>query len=236
MEYLYARISKPKQNLQRQIKNLKEAFPNGTLIEEAYTGTKLTRPKWSRLYSRVKAGDMIAFDSVSRMSRNAEEGFTVWMDLYNRGVELVFLKEPHINTAVYREKTKRQIERITGTGSDATDKLINAVIDALQEYSIDLARDQIRLAFEQSEKEVSDLHQRTKEGLRIARENGKHPGPQKGQTYTVKKKEGVKEKIRKLSKDFDGHNNDGEVMAITGIAKNTYYKYKAELREELASE
>ena len=43
-----------------------------------------------------------------------------------------------------------------------------------------LAKEQIKLAFEQSEKEVADLHQRTREGLLTARLNGKQVGRKKG--------------------------------------------------------
>lgn len=229
--YLYCRISQRKQNIDRQRRNLKEAFPEGTIVEEAYTGTTTARPQWTKLYKKVAAGDTIAFDSVSRMSRNAEEGMDVYEDLYNRGVNLVFLKEPHINTEVYREKTRRQVERITGTGSAATDKLINSVIDALQEYTIDLARDQIRLAFDQSEKEVKDLQQRTKEGLQTAVLNGKKLGRESGTKVETKKAKAAKKKILDLSQDFNGTNSDPEVMKILGISRNTYYKYKGELRQ-----
>lgn len=74
--YGYCRISTPKQSIDRQIRNIKQEFPDATLIQEAYTGTKLDRKEWSRLYSNVKSGDTIVFDSVSLMSR-AEEGFQV---------------------------------------------------------------------------------------------------------------------------------------------------------------
>lgn len=50
----------------------------------------------------VKPGDIIIFDSVSRMARDAEEGFEEYQKLYAMGVELIFLQEPHINTEVYR--------------------------------------------------------------------------------------------------------------------------------------
>lgn len=51
----------------------------------------------------VKAGDTIVFDEVSRMGRTADEGFELYKELYEKGVELVFLKEPHINTEVYKK-------------------------------------------------------------------------------------------------------------------------------------
>ena len=230
--YLYCRISQKKQNIERQKRNLKEVFPDGLIVEEAYSGRTIARPQWTRIYKAAAPGDTIAFDSVSRMSRNAEEGAEIYQELYKRGVNLVFLKEPHINTDVYREKTKRQVERITGTGNEATDKLINSVIDALQEYTVDLAQEQIRLAFEQSEKEVTDLSQRTKEGLQTARLNGKHLGVQKGSTWETKKAKEAKKKIVKLSSAFEGSNTDQETWTLVGIQKKTYYKYKKELLAE----
>lgn len=230
--YLYCRISQKKQNIERQKRNLKEVFPDGVIVEEAYSGRTIARPQWTRIYKAAAAGDTIAFDSVSRMSRNAEEGAEIYQELYKRGVNLVFLKEPHINTDVYREKTKRQVERITGTGNEATDKLINSVVDALQEYTVDLAQEQIRLAFEQSEKEVTDLSQRTKEGLQTARLNGKHIGVSKGSTWETKKAKEAKKKIIKLSAAFEGSNTDKDTWTIIGIQKKTYYKYKKELLAE----
>ena len=90
-KYGYARISQKKQSIERQIRNIKSAYPEATIIEEAYTGTSIDRKEWNKLFKKVKAGDTIIFDSVSRMSRNAEEGFTAYEELFTRGVELVFL-------------------------------------------------------------------------------------------------------------------------------------------------
>ena len=102
--YGYCRISRKQQSIERQVRNIKEVYPTATIIQEAYTGTKLDRPKFDKLLNTVKQGDTIVFDSVSRMSRNAEEGFKLYKELYNKGIELVFLKEPLINTQVYKSK------------------------------------------------------------------------------------------------------------------------------------
>lgn len=87
--YGYCRISQKKQSIERQIRNIKEAYPSAIMIEEAFTGTKIDRPEWNKLYAKAKSGDTIVFDSVSRMSRNADEGFNTYEELYNRGVNLV---------------------------------------------------------------------------------------------------------------------------------------------------
>lgn len=116
------------------------------------------------------------------------------------------------------------------SGDHATDDLMKTIIEALNKYILDLAERQIRLAFEQAEKEVSDLHQRTKEGMETARLNGKQIGQRKGAKLTTKKSIEAKQKIIKYSKDFGGTLGDVECMKLIGIARGTYYKYKRELK------
>ena len=84
----------------------------------------------------------------------------------------------------------------------------------------------------QAEKEVVDLSQRTKEGIKTARLNGKQIGQKEGKKLNVKKAVKAKECIMKNSKDFKGTLTDEEVIKLAGVSKNTYYKYKKELREE----
>ena len=76
----------------------------------------------------------------------------------------------------------------------------------------------------------NDLHQRTREGIETARLNGKQIGRQKNSVVVTRKSIESKEVIRKLSKEFGGNLSDAEIMRLTGLARNTYYKYKRELR------
>ena len=99
MYYAYCRTSTPKQSMERQVRNILKLYPHAAVYQEVYTGTKVDgRRKWEQLLHTVQPGDTIVFDSVSRMSRNADEGFAAYQQLYENGVDLVFLKEPHINT------------------------------------------------------------------------------------------------------------------------------------------
>lgn len=118
------------------------------------------------------------------------------------------------------------------SGDDATDDLTKAIIEALNKYIFTLAERQIRLAFEQSEKEVEDLHQRTKEGMETARLNGRRIGQPKGAKLVTKKSVEAKEQIMKYSKDFQGTLDDVECMKLVGVARGTYYKYKRELKAD----
>ena len=75
-KYGYCRISTRKQNIERQERNIKAAFPDAVIVKEVYTGTKFQgRKELEKILDKVQTGDTIIFDSVSRMSRDAEEGF-----------------------------------------------------------------------------------------------------------------------------------------------------------------
>lgn len=72
-----------------------------------------------------------------------------------------------------------------------------------------------------------------KRGQAKAREQGKRIGLKKGQKLTTKKSIIAKEIIKEYSRDFNGNLSDAEVMKICEIARNTYYKYKREIKESL---
>ena len=231
MTYGYCRISTKKQNIERQERNIKASYPEALIRKEVYTGTKSDRKEWSKLLKALKPADTVVFDSVSRMSRNAEEGFETYEWLYNAGINLVFLKEPHINTDTYKQAIENQLQIAINSGDHATDELMQSIVAALNKYILALAKKQIYLAFEQSEKEVTDLHQRTKEGIQTARLNGKQIGQKPGVKLTTKKSIAAKKEILKHSKDFSGTLSDMDTMKLVGLSRNTYYKYKKELKQ-----
>lgn len=217
----YCRKSRAQQSIDRQVRNIQSEYPNALIIKETFTGTKIDRPEWQKIYKNADSQTIIVFDSVSRMSRDAEEGFKAYEDLYNRGVELIFLKEPHINTETFRKALQNAVP-LTGSKVDL-------ILEGINKYLMELAKEQIKIAFEQAQKEVDDLHARVAEGLITAKLNGKRVGAQKGDIYNVKKAQKAKDEILRLSKDFNGTLTDVEVMKIVGIARNTYYKYKKDL-------
>ena len=179
-QYGYCRISTGKQNIERQVRNIQAAYPQAVIVREIYTGTKFQgRKELEKLLDKVQPGDAIIFDSVSRMSRDSEEGFRLYESLFHRDISLVFLKEPHINTETYKRAMANQVA-LTG------DK-VDLILDGVNNYLMELAREQIRIAFEQAEKEVSDLRQRTIEGIETARLNGKQIGQPRGATYETRK-------------------------------------------------
>lgn len=218
--YGYCRVSRAKQKVQRQIDNIKAYNPDAVIIAEAFTGTKMDRPKWSNLYRKVKCNDTIIFDEVSRMSRDAEEGFKVYKELYERGLNLIFLKESTLNTENFRKTTQIAM----------TDTDVDLILEGVNKYLMKLAENQIKSAFETAQHEVDFLHKRTSEGVQRAIAEGKRVGIEKGRKLVTKKSIEKKEIIRKHCRDFGGSLNDNECMVMTGLSRNTYYKYKRELK------
>lgn len=232
-KYGYVRVSTMEQNIERQIKNIKAQYPDAIIIQDEYTGTKMDRPAWSKLYPKLKKGDLVVFDSVSRMSRDAEEGFKVYQDLYERGCDLVFLKESYINTASYREALKGAIKVDVKSGDQDTDDLVTGIMTALNKFMLAKVKADIKKAFDQAEKEVMDLRQRVKEGMAVAKENNERLiiqygsvekamedptwsdiGRSEGDKLHIKKAEPIKALIRKYSRDFDGTLSDTEVLGV----------------------
>ena len=230
--YGYCRVSTRKQKLDRQITNILSGYPNAIIKTEHFTGTTVNRPEWDKLKRLLREGDTIVFDSVSRMSRNSSEGFEDYQELFNMGITLVFLKEPHINTEVYKQSMAKALDIEVSTGNSAIDDYFAGNVELINRLLMQLAQQQIKLAFDQAEKEVLDLHQRISEGMREGKAKGSQIGLVKGTTLTTKKSIECKKIIRMHSKSFGGSLSDKEVMKLCACSRNSFYKYKRELQEQ----
>ena len=106
---------------------------------------------------------------------------------------------------------------------------VDIILAAINRYLLILAQEQIHIAFQQAQKEIDDLHQRTREGMMTAKLNGKQIGRKQGSKVETKKSKAAKEIIQKHSKSFGGTLNDPECQKLAGISRNSFYKYKREL-------
>ena len=230
MIYGYARVSTPHQKLERQITNIQNLYPKAQIFREHFTGTTQSRPVWDKLINQVQKSDVIVFDSVSRMSRNAAEGFEDYKKLYELGVTLIFLNEPLINTSVYENSKSNLLSIDIETGNQAVDDFFKGNVKLINNFLMALAEEQIKAAFDQSEKEVNDLHSRISQGMREAKKNGVKIGLPQGTTITTKKALECMSIIKKHSKDFGGSLEDPDVIKLCGCSRNSYYKYKKEAK------
>ena len=133
MIYGYCRVSTKHQRITRQVTNVTDIYPEANIIKEFYTGTTQNRPKWDKLMKQIKPGDTIVFDSVSRMSRNADEGFKDYKSLYESGVNLVFLNEPLIDTSVLDATKSKLLNVNIETGNAAVDSFFKVNIKLIND-------------------------------------------------------------------------------------------------------
>lgn len=196
-------------------------------MAEKYSGKTEDRPVWQKLLKKCRQGlvTKLVFDEVSRFSRNAKEATERYKELYSLGIELEFLKEPHINSSVYRQAINNKINIDTSMMDSETADLINAVTDGLNDYLLAIAEKQIYLAFEHAQKERELLSRRTSEGIKQAKLAGKQIGRRKGQRVITKKQIKATKYILDNYEKFNGYLSATEVIKITGISKSTFYRY-----------
>ena len=90
----YGRVSSKGQeqgnSLDDQERQLKEAGCD-EIILETYTGTKMDRPKFTKLLESLQPGDTLVVCKLDRFARTAREGLEVVEDLMNRGIKVHIL-------------------------------------------------------------------------------------------------------------------------------------------------
>lgn len=257
--YAYCRVSTQRQSLARQIENVTKVYPDAIIYSDKFTGSTLNRPNWQKLYKLLKKDDVLVCDSVSRLSRDAESGVALYMELYERGVDLRFLNEPWVNSSEYR---KAATDSLPMNG----DEIADIYIEATNKVLMILAKRQIVIAFQQAEKERQDICKRVTDGMaakkREAAKRGEVVtyGAIPGKKLNVKKEAALKALIRKHNRDFDGDLSDSETLSVINgkdrieleggteikphvgltddgnpraryLSRNTYYAYKRQMKE-----
>lgn len=132
------------ESIESQQMNIKKLYPEVILVNEVFNDTRIA---WKQLYEGVKDEDTIVFDSIVCLGSDANECWANYRELFNRGVEIVFTKQQYINSATYRQS-------LVDSGIKIKEKI---KLKGVNEYVKVLLEKQIRIAFEQAEKEVKDL-------------------------------------------------------------------------------
>lgn len=110
--YCYMRISTSEerglQKFSRQESALKKYEKENSItfwkeFRDDASGKSFDRTEWILLESGVDAGDTIVFKDISRFTREAENGYAKFMELMDRGIELVFLDNQTVSTSYIKE-------------------------------------------------------------------------------------------------------------------------------------
>ncbi|MDB2103826.1 recombinase family protein [Clostridium paraputrificum] len=145
--YFYMRIStkesNDKQSFNRQEKSLKVyAESNNIKYSDRYiykddiSGATFNRSEWRELESNLNEGDTVVFKEISRFTRQAEEGYKKYMELMDKGINLVFLDNPTVSTDYIKNLTEvaNTQNLVTKTALESTIKLLLIVeLDRVQQ-------------------------------------------------------------------------------------------------------
>lgn len=84
------------------------------------------RKEWKRLEKLVQPGDTIVFKDISRFTREANNGYNKYMELLERGIELVFIDNPTVSTAYIKQllNVAEQQNIVARTSLESTVKLL----------------------------------------------------------------------------------------------------------------
>ena len=144
--YFYMRISTKettdKQSFQRQTKALEKYaidnnldYNNRTVYRDDISGSTFDRADWKALEGILKKGDTIVFKEISRFSREAENGYNKYMELMDKGINLIFIDNPTVSTDYIKQLTNiaNSQQLVTKTALEGTIKLLLIVeLDRVQ--------------------------------------------------------------------------------------------------------
>ena len=125
-----------------------------------------------------------------------------YMQIYKKGIALKFDTSVQCNSDF--------IQQITSSDSDFENILLKCISNYEEYHAIE----QIYL----------------KQHMLTALANGRRVGLKKGTKLSSRKAVRIKNAIHKMSSDFNGSKSDKEIIEYLQISKNTYYKYKKELK------
>lgn len=157
--------------------------------------------------NNIKKTDILIYDDFSDIceSVSKDDQLEVYTYLYNKNILLKFDKSPQFNS--------HNIKTLCFGISNNFPIVLDVLYAALMEKS----------AIEKQKKSTS---------LRLAQSNGTHIGAKKGSRVVRKKTVAMKRRILNQSIDFNGTMKDIDLLKELGIARNSFYKYKRELKAE----
>lgn len=201
----YARVSSKDQNLERQIKDLKE-YGCVKIFEEKMSGKDFSRPTFRKMRNKLRFHDVLVVHSLSRFGRNKEEIMAEWKSLVDEDIDIVVLDMPILNTFQYR-----------GINGDLG-KLVSEIFLQVMSWMVEQERVNLKIA--------------QREGIAIAKAKGKYRGRPiryRANTPNVNDRMVYDQIITRLKQK----QTVMDIHKYTGVSRMTIYRIKNELENEL---
>lgn len=188
----YLRVSTKEQNEERQRVamqkfNQANGFENAIEMVDKSSGTNTDRPQLQLLLRVVGEGDLVVIQSIDRLSRNYNECKELWKQITDKGADIVVIDMPLLDTRQHK------------------DLLGNFVSDLIL---------QVLAYVGQQENEFR--RKRQAEGIKVAKDAGKHLGRPKAELPGNFKEEYDNWKA--------GHQTAIATWTALGLTKTTFYK------------
>jgi DNA invertase Pin-like site-specific DNA recombinase len=185
----YIRVSSTDQNIDRQLKEMQDlGIGERDIYIDRQSGKDFDRPQYKALKTILRQGDIIYIKSIDRFGRNSREIKKEWEDItQNIGADIKVIDMPILDTTQYKDLIGNFVS--------------NLVLEVLS-FVAEQERDSIR--------------QRQREGIIIAKANGKHLGRPKAAypgNWESVYNQWVNKKITAV-----------KAMEMLNLKKSTFYK------------
>ena len=150
MKYGYVRVSTKEQNIDRQLVEMyAQGLNDKTIFIDKQSGKDFERTEYQKLKKKLKSGDLLIIKSIDRLGRNYDMIIDEWRTLVNdMNVDIQVLDMPLLDTRT--------------EGKNLVGKFISDIVLQILSFV--------------AENERENIKKRQAEGIRIAKEKGKHLG------------------------------------------------------------
>lgn len=150
MKYGYVRVSTKEQNIDRQLVDIyAQGLNDKTIFIDKQSGKDFERGEYQKLKKKLKSGDLLIIKSIDRLGRNYDMIIDEWRTLVNdMNVDIQVLDMPLLDTRT--------------EGKNLVGKFISDIVLQILSFV--------------AENERENIKKRQAEGIRIAKEKGKHLG------------------------------------------------------------
>ena len=191
MKYGYVRVSTRDQNIDRQIDEMyKQGLLDSQIFIDKQSGKDFNRANYQILKQKLREGDLLIIKSIDRLGRNYDMIIEEWKEIVNRiHADIMVIDMPLLDTRT--------------EGRNLVGKFISDIVLQLLSFV--------------AENERENIKKRQAEGIRIAKEKGKHLGRPK---FTFPKNyHKIVEKYKKKEIAL------AEALQSLKMNKSTFYKY-----------
>ena len=199
------KFTRQEQAIVRWCKENDTEIPERRIYKDDASGKSFDRAAWKELEQDIQAGDTILFKDVYRFTRERDNRYKKYMDLLNKGIEMIFIDNPTLNTE-YIKSMQTSAEKM---------KEENLIGGMTLEFVIRLL---LVTELDRAEKEREITVKRIKDGIKAS---SKKSGRKEGQLDKMSPE--LEEDIKKFLSDRSIKQVD--LMNKYNISRNTLKKY-----------